>query len=202
MPLGTYCYLYLYASGPGWPTTTRRLAYKGGHLWVAAFFYVSMADEITTARGPRTSAGKSQARWRIANRRRAVALMLDQGREQKEIAEELGVSEATVSGDVAYLLRSVDALSRASVLDKLRRDEAALLDDELQFRLDLGEAATQSGRIHVSAHILSIMRRRAELLGFDARERRKNVELERSTSELDQLLSQLDDTSDDATTDD
>jgi hypothetical protein len=61
----------------------------------------------------KSAAGKARKQWEIVQRRRAVALLLDQGIEQKEISRQLGVSAATVSGDVAALREAAGPLIRA-----------------------------------------------------------------------------------------
>ncbi len=51
----------------------------------------------------KTAAGKAARSTAIAERRRIVALLLRAGMEQQEVALELGVNDATISGDVAAL---------------------------------------------------------------------------------------------------
>jgi DNA-binding CsgD family transcriptional regulator len=139
----------------------------------------------------KSSAGKAQKAYRIAMRRRAVSLLMDQGLEQKEIAQRLGVSEGTVSGDVAAIKVEAIREAVAGVERMVAREALALDEDEEALRTMLGEAETAAGVMKGYETVLMIMRRRAELLGLDAQQRRKQKELDGAADDLDALLERV-----------
>ena len=136
----------------------------------------------------KSAAGKARKAYQVAMRRRAVSLLMDQGLEQQEIAKRLGVSEGTVSGDVTAIKRAAVAEAVANVTQMVAREALALDEDEAALRGILGEAETVTGVMKGYETVLMIMRRRAELLGLDAQQRRKQQELDGGADELDELL--------------
>jgi transposase-like protein len=139
----------------------------------------------------KSSAGKAAKRWGIANRRRMVALLLNSGLNQAQVAEVLGVSAGTVSEDVAAIEEGLRVSAQTSLAEKMAREEQALVEDEVAVRSEMGEARTTSARLRIHDHVLAIMRRRSELLGLDAQERRKQRELEAGQEGLDELLARV-----------
>lgn len=120
-----------------------------------------------------------------------MSLLLDQGLEQKEIALRLGVSAGTVSGDVAAIKVEAIRAAVANVERMVAREALALDEDEVTLRTMLGEAETVSGTLKGYETVLMIMRRRAELLGLDAQQRRKQQEVDGATDDLDTLLARV-----------
>ncbi len=124
-------------------------------------------------------------------RRRALAMLLDQGLTQEEAAAELGVSPATISSDVAAIKRSLEAAAAVDVARKVAREAGALDADEAALRALVAEARTPSAIKSMYEAVLSIMRRRADLLGLDAPARRRQAELEGEGDDLDALLARV-----------
>jgi transposase-like protein len=139
----------------------------------------------------KSSGGKAAKRWDIANRRRMVALLLNSGLNQAQVAEALGVSAGTVSEDGAAIEEGLRQSARLSLAEKMAREEQALVEDEVAVRLEMAEARTTSARLRIHDHVLAIMRRRSELLGLDAQERRKQKEMEAGQEGLDELLARV-----------
>ena len=117
-----------------------------------------------------------------------LSLLLEAGYTQQQAAVELSVSEATISSDVNAIIQSLRADTRLTLQQKVERDEQALLIDEALFRSLLSTASTQTAQQRAYETVLSIMRRRSELLGLDATERRKLQEAEGDSEDLDALL--------------
>jgi transposase-like protein len=135
---------------------------------------------------PKSPEGKAHKRWEIANRRRAVALLLDTGCTQAGIAEALGVSEGTVSEDKQAIEEGLQEAAEKSLVEKVAREEAALDGDEVALRAELVEAESGAVRLEIYQTILALMRRRSDLVGLSAAERRR---LEaRDAGALDALL--------------
>ena len=142
----------------------------------------------------KSSAAKAAARFQIASRRREVAALYRQGLQQKEIAERLGVSEATICADVAHLKSLLTAGSVEDIRETVAEERAALDDDEgamrellLQTLSESPNSTSQKAVIQSYQMILSIMRRRAALLGLDGAARTQNED----NSELDAILARL-----------
>jgi hypothetical protein len=150
-----------------------------------------MARDRKTGTYSKSSAGKAAKAYQVAMRRRAMSLLMEQGLEQKEVARRLGVSEGTVSGDVAAIKQVVLAEAVVNIERLLAREALALDDDEAALRMVLGEVETVGGVVKGYETLLMIMRRRAELLGLDAQERRKQRELDGNSEGLDELLARL-----------
>jgi hypothetical protein len=140
---------------------------------------------------PKTSAGKAAKSLEIADRRRRVALMRRLGMEQKAVAEALGVSEATISGDVAAMKEAWAKSAVEDIGEMVAQEQAALDGDEVEFRRLLEGAETAGQKVKVYDTVLSIMRRRAELVGLDSVLRRKQAEMEAGSRGLDALLEEV-----------
>jgi hypothetical protein len=117
-----------------------------------------------------------------------VALLLNAGCTQAQVADALGVAASTVSEDVAAIEEAMRRSAETGLADKMAREEGALLEDELAVRLELAEADSTSARLRIYDTVLAIMRRRADLLGLDAQQRRKVAEMEAGQQSLDELL--------------
>jgi predicted transcriptional regulator len=136
----------------------------------------------------KTSAEKARRRYNIVERRRQVALYLRQGLQQQEIADLLGVSDATVSSDVDALKAMYVSTATQEVAEYVAQERVALDGDEASLRAELVEATSLSARLAIYDRIIVLMRRRSDLLGLDSVLRRKNEEMRASTNELDDLL--------------
>jgi DNA-binding CsgD family transcriptional regulator len=113
------------------------------------------------------SARKAQKTTQIADRRRELLLLLRSGLTQAEAAARLGVSEATVSGDVAAL-RAALRQEAVKELGELVDLECAALDaDEAALRAQLGAAADVRTVVLLYQQIGVIQDRRAKWRGFD-----------------------------------
>jgi hypothetical protein len=145
----------------------------------------------TRRKQSKTSAGKAAKSLEIADRRRRVALMLRLGMEQRQVAEGLEVSEATISGDVAAMKEAWARSAEEDICEMVAQERAALDGDEVEFRRLLGEAETTGQKVKVYDTVLSIMRRRAELVGLDSVLRRKQAEMETGSRGLDALLEEV-----------
>lgn len=110
----------------------------------------------------------------ISERRKQVwALYLD-CHTQTQIAEKLGVSQPTVSGDIAAVRAEVQC-DRKALLER----EAAALDGLQQ---SLAGQNAQAFSLEIIDRILAVMKRRAALHGLDAATRVK-LELADATDE-------------------
>ena len=118
-------------------------------------------------------------------------MLLDQGLTQEQAAAELGVSPATVSADVAAIKRSLEAAAAVDLERMVAREADALDRDEQALRVLVAEAGTPAAIKGMYEAVLSIMRRRADLLGLDAATRRRQAEVERESDELDALLARV-----------
>lgn len=139
----------------------------------------------------KSSGGKASKRVEVALRRRRVALMLRGGMTQAEVAGALGVSEATVSGDVGVLKEMWRGEALADIGQMVAGEIAALDGDEVWWREVMeGGARTVLEKARAYDRVMSIMGRRAALAGLDAEERRR----ERGTAMvegLDELLGRV-----------
>lgn len=102
----------------------------------------------------------------IANRRRVVATMRLAHLTQEEIAHRLGVSAGTISGDM-QAIRQEWAERRRTDYDEWVGEELAKLD---RLEQALIPKAVQGDPVSVD-RVLSVMDRRARLLGLDKPER-------------------------------
>ncbi len=82
----------------------------------------------------KTVAGKAARARAIAERRRLVALLLRAVMEQQEVARELGVSEATVSGDVEALKEAWARGAAEDIAEMVVQERSALDVDEVRWR--------------------------------------------------------------------
>jgi DNA-binding CsgD family transcriptional regulator len=154
----------------------------------------SSAERIVrTERGGqrKSNAAKARRRVLVAERRRQVALLLGTGMSQQEIAEELDVSEATVSNDVKLLKEQYARDANADIEEMVNREAAALDSDEMELRIMLAEAKTFSARLRVYDSILQLMRRRSDLKGLDSVLRRKYGQAQGGASAIEALLAEV-----------
>jgi hypothetical protein len=139
----------------------------------------------------KTAAAKAAKSLEIAERRRMLALMLRSGLAQQEAAAVLGVSEATISVDVAALKEAWARDANEAVEEMLRAELQALDADEYRFRSLLGEARSLTAQLRTYETILSIMHRRSQLAGLDSVLRRKQAEQQGDQADLDALLGRV-----------
>jgi hypothetical protein len=97
----------------------------------------------------------------MAARRQQVAALLHAGFQQCEIAAQLGVSEATVSGDCAVLREQWRVVAAADYADVAAAALAALDVDEAGLRELLGGNLSPRDRVAVYNQIGLIQERRA-----------------------------------------
>jgi hypothetical protein len=108
-------------------------------------------------------------------RRQQVAALLHAGFQQCEIAEQLGVSEATVSGDCAVLREQWRVAAAADYAEVAAAALAALDVDEAGLRELLGGNLSPRDRVAVYNQIGLIQERRAKWRGFDSPQRAAGV---------------------------
>jgi hypothetical protein len=104
----------------------------------------------------------------MAERRQQVAALLHAGFQQRAIAEQLGVSEATVSGDCAVLREQWRVAAAADYAEVAAAALAALDVDEAGLRELLGQSLSPRDRVAVYGQIGLIQERRAKWRGFDS----------------------------------
>jgi hypothetical protein len=104
----------------------------------------------------------------MAERRQQVAALLHAGFQQCEIAEQVGVSEATVSGDCAVLREQWRVAAAADYAEVAAAALAALDVDEAGLRDLLGQNLSPRDRVAVYGQIGLIQERRAKWRGFDS----------------------------------
>lgn len=137
---------------------------------------------------PQTSAAKAARKLSITDRRRQAALLLRAGLTQHQVAAQLGVSEATISSDVAALKALLQAAAVEDVAEWRARELLALDGDEA--RLRAGWEPLAKGGLLVYDRILAIMARRAGLLALDLPARKADPRAG-AAAELDALLQDL-----------
>ncbi len=137
------------------------------------------------------SARKARKSFEIADRRRNVVMLLRSGLDQKEIARELGVSEATISADVDAIKAQWSAHSNVEVGDLVRAELDSLDADEQMIRREIREMVRPDHRLAARKLIVQIQNRRAQLLGLDASHRMKQTAQDGGSNELDALLSDV-----------
>jgi hypothetical protein len=102
----------------------------------------------------------------MAARRQQVAALLHAGFAQCAIAAQLGVSEATVSGDCAVLREQWRGAAAADYAEVVAAALAALDVDEVGLRELLGQSLSPRDRVAVYGQIGLIQERRAKWRGF------------------------------------
>jgi transcriptional regulator with XRE-family HTH domain len=135
----------------------------------------------------KTSGRKAAKQFEIAERRRMVALLVRAGVTQQEVAARLGMSEGTVSGDVAALKEAWARAAQEDVAQMVVEERAALDADEVKWRELMGQAETPTSKARCYDTVLAIMHRRAQLVGLDSVLKRKQAELEAGSRGLDAL---------------
>jgi hypothetical protein len=114
------------------------------------------------------SAIQAAQRNGMAARRQQVAALLHAGFQQRAIAEQLGVSEAMVSGDCAILRAQWRVAAAADYAEVAAAARAALDVDEAGLRELLGQSLSPRDRVAVYGQIGLIQERRAKWRGFDS----------------------------------
>ena len=104
----------------------------------------------------------------MAARRQQVAALLHAGFQQCEIAAQLGVSEATISGDCTVLREQWRVAAAADYAEVAAAALAALDVDEAGLRDLLGQNLSPRDRVAVYGQIGLIQERRAKWRGFDS----------------------------------
>lgn len=136
----------------------------------------------------KTPAERAAQANEIAERRRKVAAFLLARVEQREIARQLNVSEATISKDAAAIRVGWRAEATGYIAEATQQELATLNADEAQWRAKLQKASSAAAlaaaaqakkdepaepekfgaQLAIYDRILKIMERRARLLGIDA----------------------------------
>lgn len=107
----------------------------------------------------------------IQERRREVArLRLAGVRNQRELADRIGVSLGTINGDIRAINKQIDADTISDTTEAKRTDLART--EALIVAL---WPSAMNGKAHVVDRIVSLMQHKAKLLGLNAPEKREDT---------------------------